>query len=369
MSDDNANRPRTLGGGDSNDPDLSWPRQEASSRPRFAQIGSLGGGGPTGGGRRFGTLGDDSDDGDEEPQNYFAGGERSGISIQNPDRDPDVPGRNLMRDLLARALNAGPAEPEPEGPGGQRASAFSGGGYTLGSDEVDSTYLPDPNAPPNPAEETAIRHLTFWRDGFSVEDGELRRYDDPAQAQILSEINAGRAPPSILDVLPGQPVELRVARRTDEDYVSTPRRGFAGSGNRLGGVVPESSSAAPAPVPVPPVGMPGGFPVASSTAAASAPQPAQTREPESVGTRFAVDQAKPTTSVQVRLADGTRMVARMNLTHTVGDLRSFINASRPENSTRPYTIGTTFPNRTLDDDNVTIEAAGLRNSVIVQRWA
>ena len=40
-------------------------------------------------------------------------------------------------------------------------------------------------------EETAIRHLTFWRDGFSVEDGELRRYDDPAQAQILSEINAG----------------------------------------------------------------------------------------------------------------------------------------------------------------------------------
>jgi UBX domain-containing protein 1 len=41
------------------------------------------------------------------------------------------------------------------------------------------------------AEETAIRHLTFWREGFSVEDGELRRYDDPAQAQILSEINAG----------------------------------------------------------------------------------------------------------------------------------------------------------------------------------
>ena len=40
-------------------------------------------------------------------------------------------------------------------------------------------------------EETAIRYLTFWRDGFSVEDGELRRYDDPDQAQILSEINSG----------------------------------------------------------------------------------------------------------------------------------------------------------------------------------
>lgn len=43
----------------------------------------------------------------------------------------------------------------------------------------------------SPAEDTAIRHLTFWRDGFSVEDGDLRRYDDPAQAHILSEINAG----------------------------------------------------------------------------------------------------------------------------------------------------------------------------------
>jgi hypothetical protein len=35
-----------------------------------------------------------------------------------------------------------------------------------------------------------MRDLTFWRDG-SVEGGELRRYDDLAQTQILSEINAG----------------------------------------------------------------------------------------------------------------------------------------------------------------------------------
>jgi UBX domain-containing protein 1 len=58
----------------------------------------------------------------------------------------------------------------------------------------------------------------------------------------------------------------------------------------------------------------------------------------------------------------------MNLTHKVQDIRNFINASRPENLTRPYTIGTTFPNRTLDDDTQTVEAAGLVNSVVVQRW-
>ena len=53
-----------------------------------------------------------------------------------------------MRDLLARALHDRPLEPEPEG--GRKPSAFSGGGYTLGSDEVESTYVPDPNGPPSP---------------------------------------------------------------------------------------------------------------------------------------------------------------------------------------------------------------------------
>jgi UBX domain-containing protein 1 len=77
----------------------------------------------------------------------------SGINIQNPNRDPPaVPGRNLMRDLLARALNERPSETEPERAGGQSTSAFSGAGYTLGSDEVESTYVPDPNGPSNPGE-------------------------------------------------------------------------------------------------------------------------------------------------------------------------------------------------------------------------
>lgn len=36
-----------------------------------------------------------------------------------------------------------------------------------------------------------IRHLTFWQDGFTVEDGDLMRYDDPANEQILKDINEG----------------------------------------------------------------------------------------------------------------------------------------------------------------------------------
>ena len=40
----------------------------------------------------------------------------------------------------------------------------------------------------------AIRHLTFWRDGFSIEDGELMRYDNPESDKVLEEINAGSVP-------------------------------------------------------------------------------------------------------------------------------------------------------------------------------
>ncbi len=84
---------------------------------------------------------------------------------------------------------AGPALPPATG--SSRAGAFAGGGHTLGSDDIESSYIPDPNAPEDPEQETAIRHLTFWRDGFTVEDGELMRYDDPNNETILAEINSG----------------------------------------------------------------------------------------------------------------------------------------------------------------------------------
>ncbi|KAF8139460.1 hypothetical protein K438DRAFT_1995999 [Mycena galopus ATCC 62051] len=40
----------------------------------------------------------------------------------------------------------------------------------------------------------------------------------------------------------------------------------------------------------------------------------------------------------------------------------------PENLTRHYTIGITFPNRTLDDNAATIKQAGLASGVVAQRW-
>lgn len=60
----------------------------------------------------------------------------------------------------------------------------------MGSDEVESSYIPDPTQEQG-EEEAAHRTIIFWRDGFSIEDGPLLRYDVPENASLLNDINAG----------------------------------------------------------------------------------------------------------------------------------------------------------------------------------
>lgn len=47
---------------------------------------------------------------------------------------------------------------------------------------------------------------------------------------------------------------------------------------------------------------------------------------EAARAALATDTSQPTTTVQVRLVDGTRLAATFNQTHTIADLRSFISA-------------------------------------------
>ena len=109
-----------------------------------------------------------------------------------------------------------------------------------------------------------------------------------------------RVPPSLLNVPFGKQVDIKVMHKMEENYSAPkkPLQSFAGTGNRLGSIVPSASS------------MPGGFP------SQSAPKPPQ----------VVVDSTQPVTSIQIRLADGTRMVAKFNHSHTVGDIRAYIQA-------------------------------------------
>src|SRR3954447_4465669 len=110
---------------------------------------------------------------------------------------------------------------------------------TLGSDDTPSQSIPDPNPQTTQRESPTERTMTFWRDGFSVDDGPLFRFDDPANERYLRDIRRGRAPIGLLNVEPGQETDVKVFKRMDEDYVpSKPKGPFRGGGQRLGSPTP-----------------------------------------------------------------------------------------------------------------------------------
>lgn len=164
------------------------------------------------------------------------------------------------------------------------------------------------------------------------------------------------APLSVLNVRFGQHVELRVAKRTDEDYIPPPKKPakpFSGSGNRLGSPAPAVTSSSTSAQPT-------SFLSGSSSAAPSASA--------ANSTPFEVDGAQPTTTLQIRLGDGSRQTQRFNHTHTIGDIRRFINSGNPGMAERSYVLMTTFPNKELTDDSQSIKDAGVLGSVVVQKW-
>lgn len=239
-------------------------------------------------------------------------------------------------------------EDEDDEPAAPR-TRFTGSGYTLGGEGQESRVIPEttPRAPQRP--ESVRRTLTFWRDGFSVEDGPLYRYDDPENRDILQAIEGGRAPLSLMNVQPGQTADVNVYKRLDEDYVQPKPKfvPFSGQGQRLGDASTVSTTPASASAPTP-----------SASTSSSQPQAATVN----------VDSAAPTTRLQIRLGDGTRLVSMFNHTHTVGDVYSFVNASHLGSRSRNYVLQTTFPNRELTDHSQNLKDAGLINAVVVQKW-
>lgn len=226
---------------------------------------------------------------------------------------------------------------------------------TLGGDDTPSQLVPDPeaNRPRPPPRVRRVLHL--WRDGFSVDDGRLFRYDDPANAGTLEMINQGRAPLSILEVEHGQEVDLEVNPHKDEDYVQPKMKykPFSGSGQRLGSPTPgvaTSSSATPAQAPAA-----AAAPASSSAGAQAANQ---------------VDDSQPTITLQVRLGDGTRLQSRFNTTQTVGDVYAFVNAASPASLQRSFALMTTFPSKELSDKSVVLGDMSdfKRGGVVVQKW-
>ncbi|RDA87552.1 hypothetical protein CP532_3960 [Ophiocordyceps camponoti-leonardi (nom. inval.)] len=308
--------------------------------------GSGGGGGGGGGGDDDDDDVDDDDlDGDTEDGrgNLFAGGEKSGLAVQDPKQEGGS--RQIINDILAKArANASQPDSASSEAGPSRSSRFRGTGMTLGGEGVQSRAVPDPLGPVRPTNSQPLeRVLHVWQDGFSIDDGELHRFDDPANRNDLQMIRSGRAPLHLMNVQPDQMVDVKLHQH-DTPYTAPPKqyRPFGGAGHRLGSPVPPLSSGGPATTA-------GGSTARSATTTTTSTSATAATAPEP-----AVDSSQPTLMLRIQMPDGTRLPARFNTTHTVGDVYGFIQGASAEMRARPWVLVTTFPNKEHEDKSLAL---------------
>jgi UBX domain-containing protein 1 len=182
------------------------------------------------------------------------------------------------------------------------------------------------------------RILHIWQDGFSIDDGELRRFDDPANVADLQLIRQGRAPLHLMNVTHDAPVDVKLQQH-DHPYQPQPKKykPFGGEGHRLGAPVPGDGSEAT------------GASTSISTAAAAAPVAAPSNT-----SVHGFDESQPSITIRIQLPDGTRVPARFNTTHTIGSVYGFVQVAYPETRNRSWVLATTFPNKEHTEEDAVL---------------
>ncbi|KAG8457534.1 hypothetical protein KFE25_004170 [Diacronema lutheri] len=275
---------------------------------------------------------------EEKRQAYYAGGQgQNGGGSGQQILDPREFMRRARDELGARSLDEYNAERQQVG------TPFDalGAGRSLASAPPPSAAAPpvataaanDAADGEQPARGQA-HTITFWRDGFTVDDGPLRRTADPENAQFLADINRGQVPRELEDSSGGADIDVHCIDKSTEAYVppTASLHPFTGAGHTM--------RAGP------------------GRAAGSAPARALVEPREAT-----VDASAPTTSVQLRMADGARKVLKLNVSHTVGDLRAHVATLTPAG--RPFELAIAMPRHVLADDAPTLKEAGLLNNTLV----
>ncbi|CAG2053956.1 unnamed protein product [Timema podura] len=191
---------------------------------------------------------------------------------------------------------------------------------------------------------------------------------NPVCVCVCSEI-----PTELVRESHGSEVHLNMEDHRHEDFVTPKNKlnAFGGKGHVLGswGTVVEPREPGSMFV----QGLPNSQdrPLSPAPATVGAVKPAdekdQTANEEQAKDSLNVDKALPTTTIQIRLADGSRLIGQFNHTHTIGDVRSYINIARPQYQNQNFSLLTTFPSKELSDNSVTLSDAGILNAAVMQR--
>lgn len=297
--------------------------------------------------RTLRDLGNESDDSEDKTDtNFFTGGEKSALQVENPDKNKDK-GRSqpsLIERIFQRAreqVDEPDDRPSAEQQAEEPSRHFGGAGIKLGDSSSQLEPLSNVTAHTPRGPTKVSREITFWRQGFTVGDGPLQRYDDPENQQVLQELKNGRVPVSVLGVEFGQDVDVSVIKKTDEDYTPPKRKlgGFLGQGQRLGSPVPGETTATPEP-----------------EAPIEKPKPADVGSGDS--------------TVQIRFANGKRIAHKFNSSDPVSVVYLFVRHHElNETPLRAFVLSHAFPVKPIEElDGVTVADAQLKNATIIQRW-
>ncbi|XP_053314971.1 UBX domain-containing protein 2A [Spea bombifrons] len=192
------------------------------------------------------------------------------------------------------------------------------------------------NASPDDMETQADIVIKMWKNGFTIDDGQLRDYSDSDNRQFMDSMRKGELPSELQRKLKKKEVAVNVEDRKAEEFTTRKPRvdPFSGPGHRLGSATPKIIT-----------------------------KEANSDELPSVE----LNELEPLTNIKFWLADGKRIVQRFNTSHRISDVRSFVERIPLKSGSAPFTLATSYPLRELLDETLTIREAELQNAVLVQR--
>lgn len=177
--------------------------------------------------------------------------------------------------------------------------------------------------------------ITFYKNGFVIDDRPLRTYDDPSSQEFLRDISKGLIPRELEEEAQGRHMNIDLIDMKNEEYKEKPKpvNYFEGKGYSLDNASESSSN----------------YIVSGQNV------------------EYVLDESKPKTSIQIRLHDGKKVVGKFNLDHTVRHICAWIEKTLNLPPNTKYELLHSFPPKPLTNLNATIKEAGLSGESIVQK--
>eukprot|EP00771_Trimastix_marina_P000629 gnl/Trimastix_PCT/1650.p1 GENE.gnl/Trimastix_PCT/1650~~gnl/Trimastix_PCT/1650.p1 ORF type:complete len:386 (+),score=55.61 gnl/Trimastix_PCT/1650:51-1208(+) len=282
--------------------------------------------------------------GPKRPEYTSMGGQSAQKLIAPRDRPED----DAVAQLFSSAQRSSTGQHADDEPEERKPDYFAGSGCTLGTRGKPSVSI-DSRAPPAaPKAQSHTLKITFWRQGFQVNDSPLFDTDDPKNMKMVEELQSGYVPPEVIRAAGLEPsrdarYSVQLVDHRYERYEPPPPPPvdvFTQAGYSLG-----RSAATPAAAPAP----------APSATPASPPSSIPT-PPGGV-------------TVQVRLVTGQQTPVGMPATATVHDLIEVVR-TRLTPGVPSFELFTPSPRRVVSlppHVSQTLAELKLDNSVLVQR--